>query len=235
MRNHGEKHKDMIESVLPSRARKAARQDRRLLHHQARARQRTALAVVAAGQDDEGVDFREGRRKSALKSFVRDRRDADNVGALTRWAAATVRADPALRSAPVREQVAYFAAILPAGLIGRHAVSHIEAALEFGGRSSFWPGYRARLDAWHAEREAGLRAALRQILAEGRHGELNRALRRAHAASLAAWPRREAATLPLRLLLGAHDIDAFSAYAAAHSWADETLRELTAQDRPASR
>lgn len=167
MRNHGEKHKDMIESVLPSRARKAARQDRRLLHHQARARQRTALAVVAAGQDDEGVDFREGRRKSALKSFVRDRRDADNVGALTRWAAATVRADPALRSAPVREQVAYFAAILPAGLIGRHAVSHIEAALEFGGRSSFWPGYRARLDAWRAEREAGLRAALRQILAEG--------------------------------------------------------------------
>lgn len=36
MRNHDEKHKDIIESVLPSRARKKARESRRLLHKQAR-------------------------------------------------------------------------------------------------------------------------------------------------------------------------------------------------------
>jgi hypothetical protein len=66
VRNHDEKIKDMVESVLPSTARKSARDRRRIVHKKARAHQCVALADVTASCDDAGVDFREGRRKSEL-------------------------------------------------------------------------------------------------------------------------------------------------------------------------
>jgi hypothetical protein len=46
------------------------------------------------------------------------RRDADNLGALLRWARARIDADPVLAAAPVEVQVAVFRAVLPGNLIG---------------------------------------------------------------------------------------------------------------------
>ncbi len=61
--------------------------------------------------------------------MVVDRRSADKIGPLTRWAVRTIEQDPALRDAALGDQVAYFAARLPTDVIGRHAVFHIESAL----------------------------------------------------------------------------------------------------------
>ncbi len=82
--------RDRVQLVIAAyeAARKQGRERRRLIHKSARARPRVALAAVRATCDDASVVFRDGRRRSELKWMVLDRRAADNVGALTRWAAA---------------------------------------------------------------------------------------------------------------------------------------------------
>lgn len=96
MRNHDEKIKDMVESVLPSTRRQTARTERRIVHKKQRTRQRDMLRNMAAESDR---DFREGRRLAAISNMVWDRRAADNVGALVRWARAVVERDPVLAAA----------------------------------------------------------------------------------------------------------------------------------------
>ncbi|MFT4008799.1 MAG: hypothetical protein QM655_02020 [Nocardioidaceae bacterium] len=219
VRNHDEKRKDLIESVLPSRARKMARDRRRQLHKQTRAYQRVALKAVAAEGDDAEVDFREGRRQSEIRWMVLDRRGADNVGALTRWAKAVVAGSPTLRSAPLHEQVAYFASILPTDVIGRHAVQHIEWALTYLAQPSWRAACLAERTAHDEERKRDLVAELRLILHEGRHGELNRALRHVYARLVF---HEDPGTL--RLLLGMHDVDEFVEETAGCDWIEETVR-----------
>lgn len=220
MRNHGEKTKDMIESVLPSTAGKWAREQRRLIHKRARSRQRVALAEMRAIYDDTGVDFRNGRRKSELNWMVSDRRAADNVGALTRWAAAVVKADARLGDAPLHVQVAHFAAILPSGVIGAHAVQHIEWALTY---LSQRPARDASRGSWRnrpMERQRILAEALRQVIARGGHGDFNDALRRAYG----GHGMQESPPAEGRFLRGAHDIDAFSAEMAHLGWVLDAAR-----------
>lgn len=227
MENHDEKIKDMVESVLPSTARKAARYRRRLAHKQARARQRGMLAAVkGAGYDDAVADFREGRRKSALHWMVLDRRGADNVGALTRWAADVVEADPNLREAPLHVQVAHFAGILPADLIGQHALQHIEWALKYRAERPCWSQRRAAALARAAVRQQDLVAALRDLMAAGRHGDFNAALRREFAEQIAADPSHDPKSFPVRFLLGWHDIDAFADEMAGVDWVRDLGRTL---------
>jgi len=223
VRNHGEKTKDMIESVLPSTARKRAREERRLIHRRARARQRVALAAVRATRDDTSVDFRDGRRRSELKWMVLDRRAADNVGALTRWAAAVVAADARLRNAPVHVQVAHFATILPAGVIGAHAVQHIEWALTYLARRPAWEEGRAPWRNRSRNRQQTLAEALHQVIVQGRHRDFNDALRREYAAQVVP----ESRPAGIRFLLGAHDIDAFSAEMAGLDWVLDAARSST--------
>lgn len=218
MRNHGEKTKDMIESVLPSTAGKRAREQRRLIHKRARSRQRVALAEMRATYDDTSVDFRDGRRKSELKWMVSDRRAAGNVGALTRWAAA-VRADARLRAAPLHVQVAHFAAIVP-GVIGAHAVQHIEWALRYLARR---PARDAGRGSWRnrpIERQRILAEALRQVIARGGHGDFNDALRRVYG----RHGMQESPPAEGPFLRGAHDLDAFSAEMAHLDWVLDAAR-----------
>ncbi|MGB6454672.1 MAG: hypothetical protein WBH47_09300 [Streptosporangiaceae bacterium] len=220
MKNHGEKTKDMIESVLPSTARKRAREQRRLIHKRARARQRVALAAVRATYDDASIDFRDGRRRSELKWMVLDRQAADNVGALTRWAAAVVKADARLRAAPLHVQVAHFAAILPSGVIGAHAVQHIEWALTYLARRPARDGRRGSWRDRPAERQRILAEALRQVIAWGGHGDFNDALRRVYG----GHGMQESPPAAGRFLRGAHDIDAFSAEMAHLGWVLDAAR-----------
>jgi hypothetical protein len=223
VKNHGEKTKDMIESVLPSTARKRSREQRRLIHKRARARQRVALAEVRATYDDASVDFRDGRRRSELKWMVLDRRAADNVGALTRWAAAVVAADASLRDAPLHVQIAHFAAVLPPDLIGQHALQHIEWALTYLVQR---PPLDARRGSWRSrptERQQILAEALREVIASGGHRDFNDALRRAYGER----GTQEPPPAKVRFLLGAHDIDAFSAEMANLDWMLDTARSST--------
>lgn len=232
MRNHDEKSKDMQRSVLPSVRRKAAREERRQIHKRARARERDPLGearkTVDAADVDPDPDFREGRRKAATHWMVLDRRAADKIGPLTRWAVRTVEADSVLRDAALSGQVAHFEALLPADLIGQHAVFHIAWALEWefhpDARRHYWgppPGPSRE------ERRARVVMDARRILETGRHRALNIALRRAYDAG--PPPRRfglPASPPPVRLLHGLHDVDGFADDVCRFPWVCDVVTRV---------
>jgi hypothetical protein len=205
VRNHDQKIKDMSRSVLPSTGRKSARDNRRIIHKQRRARELAAVTAYRRDADPGSVtpDVR-GTHAPRITQMVRDRRARDKVGPLIRWAEGTIAADPVLRSVPRAEQVAYFARLMPDTTIGRHAVQHIEQALEWHERRA---RYRASRPAAPGPHVAEMERQVRQILEAGLHATLNARLR--HLAD-AQEDRPRATPMPRRLLLGSHDIEAFT-------------------------
>lgn len=206
MRNHDQKIKDISRSVLPSTGRKSARHNRRIIHQRQRALELAAAIAYRRDSDPDSVtpDLR-GTYAPDIRYLVCHRRSQDKVGPLIRWAEATIAADPALRSAPRAHQVAYFARLMPDTTIGRHAVQHIEQALEWRAGRARFAASRATAPGPHV---AGLERQLREILEGGLHATLNTALRRLHGQQEI---RPRATPMPRRLLLGSHDIEAFTA------------------------
>lgn len=183
MRNHAEKRKDMIESVLPSTARKMARDERASLHR--RHRRSVTIELTSGSEDPVGRDLR-----SDFEELIYSRRSADKTAPLERWALALVDRDAALRDAEVGEQVEHFRRLLPNTKIGRHALGHIDMALRWRGREP-WQG--------RDRRPAVAVDDVRVLYERGLHDELNRQLKQRHPAP--------------RLLRGLDDIDAFVAAA----------------------
>lgn len=106
VRNHHEKYKDVAESVLPSTRCRAARQDRRAIHQRHRAQTRAALADYRVPGDPVDVETDVRRTPDReIRDFVWDRRSADKVGPLIRWAIRRVEHDPPLRDADGATQV----------------------------------------------------------------------------------------------------------------------------------
>lgn len=180
MRNHSEKRKDMVESVLPSTARKMAREKRASIHRRHR---RSVNVALQSGVDDPvGTD-----RRPDLADLVEDRRGADKISSLERWALAIVDRDAALRVAGIEQQIDHFRRLLPDTKIGRHALSHIDAALRWRSRER-WKG-RERSPVITVDE-------VRAIYERGVHDELNRQLKQRHESP--------------RLLRGLDDLDAFA-------------------------
>lgn len=180
MQNHDQKVTDIIRSVLPSTARRDARRTRQLIHRAARRKVKVALR---SGDVDAVVDIR-----GPIEEMVWDRRAADKLGPLVRWALHQVRHDPRLREASLAERIDHFRQLLPDNTIGRHALSHITWPLE-------------RLDAQARQFQDGPSciSAVRALYEAGYHGELNARLK----------------IQQLPLLRGAHDIDSFATSAGA--------------------
>jgi len=178
VQNHDEKITDVIRSVLPSTARRDARRTRQLIHRAARRKVKVALR---AGDVDAFVDIR-----GAIEEMVWDRRAADKLGPLVRWALYQVRHDPRLREAGFAERIDHFRKLLPDNTIGRHALNHIAWPLE-------------RLDSPPRRFADGSSRVgeVRALYEAGYHGELNARLK----------------IQQLPLLGGAHDIDRFAARA----------------------
>jgi hypothetical protein len=225
VRNHDEKIKNMSRSVLPSTGRKAARDNRRIIHKRQRGRELAAVTAYRRDADPESVtpDVR-GTHGPDITQMVWRRRAADKVGPLIRWAEATIAADPVLRSASREDQVAYFARLMPDTTIGRHAVQHIEQAL----------AWRARREQWNASRRAApgrsplVAETERQahaILEAGLHATLNAELRRLADNQVV---RPHALPMPHRPLLGSHDVEAFAADMARWPAAREVLAAVAA-------
>jgi len=221
VRNHDEKIKDMSRSVLPSTWRVGARETRREIHKRRRTRTRDALAV-ARGMTPEINDT----YRAEIAQLVSTRRFSDKVGPLVRWARATVAEDPALRQAPLEEQVAHFARLMPPTLIGRHAVSHIAAELDWTHRAVCHTCQVTKPLAPVAETER----LVRQILAAGLHGTLNANLRAAADRQYARQPApddmRRPRLMPRRLLLGAHDAAPFAREMASYPQARAVIAEV---------
>lgn len=236
VRNHQEKYKDMAESVLPSTRRRAAREDRRAIHQRHRAQTTAALDQFRLGGDPIDIEANlRGTPSREIRDFIWDRRSADKVGPLIRWAIRRVERDPRLRDADVATQLAAFRAVFPNNLIGRHAIDHIKWALQ-------WRADRISRRAAPADRSVDLhltlRARVQMILETGRHGDLNAGIRRLAAAELqrsdaaagrgdTLWHRPPPAAAPYRLLRGAHDIDAFVADVAHASAVVDLIRTLS--------
>jgi hypothetical protein len=212
VRNHDEKTKDLVESVLPSSGRQSARVNRRLAHARHRTRQRdqlTALHHDPSGDFDPSLEV---RRRVDLAEMVYGRRCADKTSSIERWAVHRARTDAALRLLPVEQQLVALAGVLPNNLMGRHAIAHMRWALER--HRTARPPLRTPT-AGEEEHLAATRAALHLILTRGLHADFNRAIRdllRDQSADplpprIPTWHRPY--VVPDRLLHGVHDIDEF--------------------------
>lgn len=204
MRNHHEKIKDIVESALPSTRRDSARRERALIHRRERARVRAELGRIRRCPDLDDFEDRDllHEDRGAIGQMVYDRRSADKLGSLLRWADYQISQNPAVRELAPDGQYAYFRAILPANTIGRHALSHIEWAI----RPRLWRHIASRgsTEPWVEARQE-LKAAIGLILATGLHGELNCRIKRTVAPPTDTADQNERP----RTLAGQHDIDDF--------------------------
>jgi len=216
VRNHNEKTKDMIRSILPSKARKGAREDRAEIHRRERARVRASLNQVARlGDADDFDGDLKFEDRVAVRDMVWERRDADKVAPLMRWAERTIATDPTLEAATYDDRFAHFAAIVPDNTIGRHALQHLAWTI---GTPPAWQ-FR-RLVSRHTtpdDRPDDLRVAVEAILDAGAHGDLNRRIKAEvpgliarHVYQGGAWTQ-VVTERPRRLLAGRHDLDSFIA------------------------
>lgn len=215
MRNHDQKNKDMCESVLPSTSRQNARELRRIAHGTNRAAERVALRGIGRIDYEGRLSDADVRRRGAVGEMVRDRRAADKISSLVRWARVTVQHDPKLRNAEREDVLGHFASLLPDNTIGRHAVQHIDYGLfghSFGHSVSWEEILERRAAAVKAERER-FRVKVTALVRAGRHGDINREVRRLREPQLTAVERakiegRRCDRLPLLPYLeGVHHLD----------------------------
>jgi hypothetical protein len=119
-----EKRLQMARSILPSKAAKTAR--RRKTQHKRRNRRKINMLLAEAARDWEAVeeeDFHAYPNRE-IAYAVRERRNADKLNHFERWA-------PLVTSGPPDQRLAQMRAMLPKGLIGFHAISHLEFYDEF--------------------------------------------------------------------------------------------------------
>lgn len=149
-----DKARDIARGVLPSTARKGARDNKRAYHSTHRSAQRQVnnavlrhITTVAEDgglcsdpdlfDDFEDLDTFDGYHAATKKpsigwddmnEIVSIRRGADKLGPLIAWARATEKNKMVGWS--VEDKLAYFKAVLPDSLQGRHALGHVETALD---------------------------------------------------------------------------------------------------------
>lgn len=128
MRHGDHKARDMARSILPSRWRGAST-ERARIQRAARRQVHGSLRWLLRDPEawDDGVDFDEGLG-GQLSSFVWQRRAADKLNPFMRWATEHTRA------LPLASRLGAMRAVLPRGLIGAHAVQHLERRPDFDTR-----------------------------------------------------------------------------------------------------
>ncbi|MCB9762670.1 MAG: hypothetical protein H6739_22915 [Alphaproteobacteria bacterium] len=134
-----EKRREMARSILPSKRRKRARWDQTRVKRRARSKMRQI--VREARHDPEGVHERHDLRwepKGDIRQCVQSRRYADKVEPLIRWATA-VTADM-----PEPDRRSYLKSVLPDGVIGEHALFHLEGFAFDSDRQAWRVAWEAR-------------------------------------------------------------------------------------------
>ena len=203
---HGpEKRREIGRSVLPSTRRKGARDDLAALRRSNRRAVRQDLRAIATPRRRDGLVEALDNLAADLRRYpnadirytVSYRRGGDKLGALFRWAHATTR------RLPVEERLDAVRRLFDDNLIGRHAISHLEWDDHFRVPSDHEPRWLFRDD--HRRRSgtdelaSGLRAIAVEVLEHGDHRDFNR------------WMKTQPTDKGLvRILAGAHDLDAFS-------------------------
>lgn len=214
------KRRDIARSVLPSTQRGTARHDLADLKRQARRAVRQDLRAIAAPaaagdvvDEYDAAPFDPRRYPGAdIRLAVDQRRGGDKLGPLIRWGRATTR------HLPLEDRLPAVSRLFDDDLIGRHAISHLELDPHFRvdhPHTRWFDRFRYRPPA--APDPGELRAIAHAALEHGEHAELNRWMKR--------HPTDEGA---VRLLAGAHDLDAFAHdCACTHAW-QRALRRFAA-------
>jgi hypothetical protein len=197
------KRRDMSRSVLPSTRRRAAAKDlagvRRSHRREVRKQLRTFVDPMRV-DDLEFHDLSDYHRypTRATREVVFARRNADKVAPLMRWAVGSTR------SIRHEDRLSHLAAILPANLIGRHAMTHLDWMQELNPIKK-WSIF------WFSPREARdpneLREAIESVMDAGYHRAFNAFVK----GGVSSEVMGEEPVQACRLLLGLHDIESFVA------------------------
>lgn len=172
-----DKAREMARSILPSSRRKASRENLRAIKQRHRALVRRELRLLDDEHEPrESFDPR-GYPMGAIRREVRERQEADKLHHFEKWAVEVTRHIDAPDG-----RVAKMRALLPGGLIGDHAMSHLKRYKEF--RTNTWQfsrwsrgdaaaSARATAESAHARRVR----LLREIVASGwGHRQLNKSI-----------------------------------------------------------
>ena len=227
MQRHHEKRRDMARSILPSKNREAARQalcSAKRANRRVVAQQLQSLVGVAGADPSQPATYENWDERGDARQYadaeiswtVRRRRSGDKLAHFIRWAI-VVSAD-----LPVEDRLPYIRSLLPDGLIGRHAMSHLAWEPELvplqehnrrlltrrDSATDSRTGRRARQRAAREDELAVLATLLGEVLETGGELEvLNRAMKTCdtHADRSGCLE----AGCVLRCLAGHHDVDAF--------------------------
>ncbi len=143
-----EKRLQMMRSLLPSKARKGARDARKTVHRQNRNNIKQKICHYKGKASDVMADYEEDgydleyfvdMHNNGWDSVVEDRRNADKIAPYIRWATAITQ------DIPQEDRYDYMRSITPNNLIGRHALSHIEYLDHFENSHSKMSWYKIYL------------------------------------------------------------------------------------------
>ncbi|TNE86584.1 MAG: hypothetical protein EP330_22885 [Deltaproteobacteria bacterium] len=171
-----EKRREMARSILPSTSRSAAKNKARIRRANRR-KTRQALKQWLRDELPERVDLR-AEDRHLTRWVVQSRRGADKVNPFIRWATAVTA------GLPVEDRLSAVRGMLPRGLIGEHALSHLAWTEHFRPphahlmRPAFRP-WRVRA----LERVARVWPSLGQV-----HHEVDRLLRLRHSPVVYRFP-----------------------------------------------
>ena len=202
MRHALDKHRDIARSILPTKNRRVARDElararRRNRHHVAdelRGLSRELSGDPDRWLDHEGDPFATADRE--VNQVRRARRSADKLSHFERWAVMRTR------DVPIADRLSFIRSVLPDGIIGEHAMTHLDHIPALAGRldrrwSIDWERNRTRRHAEQVDVRGRCRAGLHDAIDHGDHRELNLALRR----------RTEAAGLVVAPIAGTDDVE----------------------------
>ena len=177
------KIKDMIRSILPSKARRSARIEKAMLNREVRRSVRQDLHV-----ENLDVDL---RREPHFQFMVWDRRGADKLNHFMRWCEAITK------GMSTEDALSYVRAILPDSLIGDHAYGHWKCHRQPNAvRNPDYRPYEQREQSFIDSTTFRLRRAL--MVDPSLHARLNVEIK-ARTPEDKQW----------RVLAGAHDVEAF--------------------------
>jgi hypothetical protein len=227
------KVKTMAESLLPSRRRKGAREDKRLAHRRHRRQVAERLGQLRWCDYDDFIPSVIHNNNCRIHEIKWERRAADNVSAVERWAEALTK------DVPKGDRVAFMKRLLPDNLIGRHALTH----LDFLDADFDYRRWRAEFQESRRCQVAELTYIVKGLLHFGAHAEINIAIKRAHRAGhnrsrydrsaderIECVEQKDCCGAPV-LLAGSHDVDNFVGrliYTEHREWAD-AVRKLSEQ------
>lgn len=191
----GNKIKDMVRSILPSKSRRTARELKAMSSRRVRRAVRGELHV-----EDPETTKADWTRAADQSAPVWQRRAADKLNHFMRWG------DALTKGMAADDALSFVRALLPKNLIGRHAYGHWEQHKKRK-RYQYTP-YERRLQSWIDSMRFHLRRALTEDPAL--HGRLNAEIK-----------SRRMFDEERRLLAGIHDIDAFVRDIATEPYAPE--------------